>query len=58
MYTGLHAIASGKQLDVNQLFPKLDGRDVWEQRSRDVIESVLGIVGQLDRHSCYNLHTE
>jgi hypothetical protein len=44
MYTGLHSVASGKQIDVNALFPRMDDRNIWDPRSEEVIESVLGIV--------------
>lgn len=44
MYTGLHSVASGKQIDINALFPRMDDRNIWDPRSEEVIESVLGIV--------------
>jgi hypothetical protein len=45
MYTALHSIASGKQLDINALFPRMDDRNIWDERSEEVVESVMGVVG-------------
>lgn len=44
MYTGLHFMASGKQIDIGALFPRMDDREIWEERSQEVCESVMGIV--------------
>ena len=40
-------MASGKQIDVGALFPKMDDGDIWEERSEEVCESVMGIVSLL-----------
>jgi len=40
-------MASGKQIDVGSLFPKMDHREIWEERSEEVCESVMGIVSSL-----------
>jgi hypothetical protein len=54
LYTSIHAVASGQQVDINTLFPRLDKRDIWDKRSHDVVESVLGIV-RASRHGSAKL---
>lgn len=47
MYTAFHALNAQKQISLTSLFPSRDTRPVWEERSCEVLETVVGIVSSV-----------
>jgi len=45
MYTAFHSLNAQKQINLSSLFPSRDARPIWEERSCDVLETVVGMVG-------------
>lgn len=45
IYTGYQAVAEGRQLELDGLFPCLDDTPIWADRAEEVCEVLAGVVG-------------
>ena len=52
MYTAFHSISAYKQIDYTTLFPSRDQRPIWQEGTKEVLDTIVGNVSCKSAELC------